>query len=116
MKKPNFIPVFFYNLEGYDSHIFIKNLGVTEGNIDCIPKTEERYVSFSKNIEVDKFTDKKGRRICIMREIRFIDSFKFMSASLESLGNNLERDQFHNVNKVVSGRKRDLMLKKGVFL
>ena len=115
MKKTNFIPVFFHNLEGYDSHIFIKNLGVSEGSIDCIPKTEEKYISFSKNIEVDNFRDKKGRKISIMREIRFIDSFKFMSVSLESLGNNLEKDQFHNVNKVVSGRKRELMLKKGVF-
>ena len=88
MKKQNFIPVFFHNLEGYDSHLFIKNLGVSEGNIDCIPKTEEKYISFSKNIEVDNYKDKKGRKICIMREIRFIDSFKFMSASLESLGNN----------------------------
>ena len=115
MKKPNFIPVFSHNLEGYDSHIFIKNLGVTEGNIDCIPKTEEKYISFSKNIEVDNYKAKNGRRIGIMREIRFIDSFKFMSTSLESLGNNLERDQFNNVNKVVSGRKRELMLKKSCF-
>ena len=115
MKKTNFIPVFFHNLEGYDSHLFIRNLGVSEGDINCIPKTEEKYISFSKNIEVDNFRDKKGRKISIMREIRFIDSFKFMSVSLESLGNNLEKDQFHNVNKVVSGRKRELMLKKGVF-
>ena len=59
MKKTNFIHVFFHNLEGYDSHLFIKNLGVSEGNINCIPKTEEKYISFSKNIEVDNFRDKK---------------------------------------------------------
>ena len=62
MIKPNFIPVFFHNLEGYDSHLFIKNLGVSEGDINCIPKTEEKYISFSKNIVVDSYTNKKGKK------------------------------------------------------
>ena len=43
-----------------------------------------------------------------------MDSFKFMSASLEYRKNNLEKDQFHNVNKVCSGKQRELMLKKSV--
>ena len=54
-KKPKFIPVVFHNLSGYDSHLFIKNPGVSEGNINCIPNNEERYVSFSK--------DTKGRML-----------------------------------------------------
>ena len=44
-EKPNFTPVVFHNLSGYDSHLFIKNLGFSEGNIDCIPNNEERYCS-----------------------------------------------------------------------
>ena len=39
-KKPNFTPVVFHNLSGYDSHLFIKNLGFSEGNIDCIPNKD----------------------------------------------------------------------------
>ena len=62
MKKPNFIPVFFHNLEGYDSHLFIKILGVSEGNINCIPKTEEKYISFSKNLVVDNYINEKGKK------------------------------------------------------
>ena len=52
---PKFFPVIFHNLAGYDAHLFVKNLGVTEGKINCIPKNEENYISFTKDIEVDTF-------------------------------------------------------------
>ena len=57
-RKPNFTPVVFHNLRGYDSHLFIKNLGISEGNIDCIPNHEERYISFNKKIQVGSYTKK----------------------------------------------------------
>ena len=47
-KEPNFIPVVFHNLSGYDAHLFIKQLGVTSGDINCIANTEEKYISFTK--------------------------------------------------------------------
>ena len=50
-RKPKFTPIFFHSLSGYDSHLFIKNLGKTQGNIKCIPNNEERYIS-SKDIKV----------------------------------------------------------------
>ena len=40
-RKPKFFPVIFHNLAGYDAHLFIKNLGKTEGEIDCIPNKEK---------------------------------------------------------------------------
>ena len=58
--KPNNISVFFHNLTGYDSHLFIKKLGVTEGNIDCIPNNEENYISFSKTIITGEYKNKRG--------------------------------------------------------
>ena len=47
-KDPMFFPVVFRNLSGYDSHLFIKTLGNSEGDISCIPNNEENYISFTK--------------------------------------------------------------------
>lgn len=61
-KLPKFIPIFFHNLSGYDSHLFVKTLGLDEGEIKLIANNEERYISFSK-----KVGDKT---------LRFLDSLK----------------------------------------
>jgi hypothetical protein len=109
-RKPKFTPVVFHNLSGYDSHLFIKNLGKTEGNIKCIPNNEEKYISFSKDIVVDTYVDKKdGNNKDVKHQLRFIDSFKFMASSLDKLTSNLERDQFTNLRAMYDGDKLDLL-------
>ena len=112
-KIPKFFPVIFHNLSGYDSHLFIKNLGVTEGPISCIPTNEEKYISFTKQIVVDSFTNKEGKEVVVNRELRFIDSFKFMASSLDSLVNNL--DNFNILKQFYEGNQLDLLLRKGVY-
>ena len=72
-------------------HLFVKNLGKSEGNIKCIPNNEEKYLSFSKDIVVDEYINKKGKKVEVKHEIRFIDSFKFMASSLASLVENLAK-------------------------
>ena len=114
-RLPKFYPVIFHNLSGYDSHLFIKNLGKSEGKIDCIPNNEEKYISFTKHILVDKFIDKKGEEVEVKRKIRFIDSFKFMAASLDSLVKNLPKDSFKNITEFYEGDQLKLLLRKGVF-
>ena len=91
-RKPNFTPVVFHNLSGYDSHLFIKNLGFSVGNIDCIPNNEERYISFTKRIQVGSYTSKKGETKPLHHQIRFIDSFRFMATSSDNLVNNLPKE------------------------
>ena len=114
-KKPKFIPVVFHNLSGYDSHLFIKNLGYTDGNIDCIPNNEEKNISFTKNTVTGSYTNKEGKTKPIKHKIRFIDSFKFMSTSLDNLVNNLPDDAFNNLERYYKEEKLSLVKGKGFY-
>ena len=115
-KKPKFIPVVFHNLSGYDSHLFIRNLGYTDGNIDCIPKNMEKYISFTKNIKVGEYKDKKTGDVKDKNfKIRFIDSFKFMSTSLGALVDNLPEESFHALKKEYGDDKLKILKRKGVY-
>ena len=105
----------FHNLSGYDSHLFITNLGFSAGNIDCIPNNEERYISFTKRIQVGSYTNKKGETKPLHHQIRFIDSFKFMATSLHNLVNNLPKDAFNNVKRYYAEDKLSLLTRKGVY-
>ena len=113
-KRPNFTPVIFHNLSGYDSHLFVKNLGKSEGNIKCIPNNAEKYISFSKEIVVGEYENKKGEKVKIKHEIRFIDSFKFMAYSLDSLVGNLGLEKLIQTKKEF-GDKFDLLSRKGIY-
>ena len=86
---PFYIPVVFYNLSGYDSHLFIKELGKESKDIGVIAKNKEDYITFSVNVMVDKYIDNEGNEKDKTIKLRFIDSFKFMVSSLDSLTNNL---------------------------
>ena len=112
-KKPKFTPVIFHNLSGYDAHLFVKNLGKSEGNIKCIPNNEEKYISFSKEIVVDAY-EKDGKKVEVQHEIRFLDSFKFMASSLDSLAGNLDLSKFIQTKKEF-GEKYELLTKKGIY-
>ena len=83
--------------------------------IDCIPNNEERYISFTKEIQVDTDTNRKEETKALHHKIRFIDSFKFMAASLDSLVNNLPKDDFVNLKRHYTGEKFNLLTRKGVY-
>ena len=116
-RKPNNISVFFHNLTGYDSHLFIKKLGTPDKkeNIDCIPNNEEKYISFSKTIKTGKYTNKKGEEKDKFFKIIFKDSLKFMSSSLEALVNNLPKDGFKNLDKYYIPEQVKLIKQKGFY-
>ena len=113
--KPNNISVFFHNLTGYDSHLFIKKLNITNGAIDCIPNNEENYISFSKTIITGEYTNKKGETRNKYFKIIFKDSLKFMASSLEALVNNLPEGALNNLNKYFTPEQVKLLKQKGFF-
>ena len=115
--KPNSISVFFHNLSGYDSHLFIKKLGSSnkKENIDCIPNNEEKYISFTKTIITGEYTNKKGEVKDKTFKIVFKDSLKFMSSSLGALVNNLPKDGFKNISKYYTPEEVELIKQKGFY-
>ena len=105
----------FHNLQGYDSHLFIKQLAKVSGDLSCIPSTEEKYISFSKKIVVDEyFSSKMGKLFPKKFEIRFIDSFKFLQTSPANLVSNLQPSDFKNLNGVIK-ENTSLLTRKGVY-
>ena len=114
-RKPLILPVVFHNLQGYDSHLFIKQLAKVKGDLSCIPSTEEKHISFSKIIKVDQYISRKnGVSLPINFEIRFIDSFKFLQTSLANLVSNLQPSDFKNLNKVFKGNV-SYLTRKGCY-
>ena len=117
-RKPKSISVFFHNLSGYDSHLFIKKIGCSinkKENIDCIPNNEEKYISFGKTIVTGQYTNKKGEIKDKTFKIVFKDSLKFMSSSLGALVNNLPKDAFKNLLKYFTPKQAEILKQKGFY-
>ena len=81
-----------------------------------IAKNKEDYITFSVDIAVDRYMDKNGDERDRFIELRFIDSFKFMVSSLDSLTNNLVRG-----GRKLSGfeeyteKQYELLMRKGIY-
>ena len=115
-KIPSYIPVVFHNSSGYDAHLFIRELGAHTSDMEVIEKNKEDYISFSIKVTVDSYIDKNGEEKDKLIELRFIDSFKFMSSSLDSLTKNLVRGGkklfgFEDYSEL----QYDLLTRKGVY-
>ena len=82
-KIPREIPVLFRNGSTYDYHFIVKQLAEDfQGEFKCLENTE-KYITFS--VPIKKETNNKT----IIYKLKFIDSFRFMSASLSNLVDNL---------------------------
>ena len=117
-RKPKNISVFFHNLSGYDSHLFIKKIGCSinkNENIKCIATNEEKYISFTKTIVTGQYTNKKGKVKDKTFDIVFKDSVKFMSSSLEALVNNLPKEDFKNLLNYFTPKQTELLKQKGFY-
>ena len=101
------IPVVFHNLKGYDGHFIINELGEI---IKKAKETEERI-----SIKVIAQNAEKYMAFYISK-LSFIDSFQFMSSSLEKLSGNLSEDDFIYTKKYFTDPVQfNLMKRKGVY-
>ena len=92
------LPVLFHNLRGYDSHLIMQAVRKHHGRIDVIPHNYERYLSFT------------------IGRLKFLDSFQFLPASLDSLAQQMKDSDFKYMTRFFPDpTKRALMLRKGVF-
>ena len=83
-KKSNNIPFIFHNFSIYDCHMFFKRLVDLKNEkvkFDIIPKPNEEYNSAGSGC------------------IRFIDSYRFLSSSLDKLVKKLDVDDFKILKK-----------------
>ena len=106
------IPILFHNLRGYDSHFIMQQIGEIAKkhvyknnrgeechmNIDCIPNNMEKYMAFM-----------------LGNHLVFLDSFQFMSSSLDNLTKNLPDDAFKYTQQEFIKEQFNLMKQKGIY-
>ena len=122
------IPVIFHNLKGYDSHFIMQKIGkMIEEEIvyDLVrvkkdPKKNDsadnqKEVKRKININIIANNFEKYMSFRLGKHLNFIDSFQFMSQSLDKLSSNLPEDRFIYTGEEIDG-ELDLMKKKGVYL
>ena len=113
MKPDNIkIPVIFHNLRGYDSHFIMQQIGEIAKkhtyknkrgeechmNINCIPNNMEKYMAFM-----------------LGNHLVFLDSFQFMSSSLDNLIKNLPDEAFKYTKQEFKKEQFNLMKQKGIY-
>lgn len=104
-KRNNVIHFFFHNSSGYDAHLIIKALSSIEGHLSVIPISQEKYISFTKSITVRNSTTVR---------LRFLDSYRFVSSSLDALSRSLSKNDFV-YSKAIFPDDLSLVIRKGVF-
>lgn len=107
-KVCQFVPVIIHNLSGYDCHLFIQELAKYDGSFKIIPRSKEKYTSVTKIINTKNSS-------CPI-QIKFIDSFQFLSSSLNDLSKNLiETDFVSLTNEFHEKEQVKLLCRKGIY-
>ena len=89
---------------------------ITKVYISYIP-ISYRYISFTKHVDSTK--NKNGKNFQKNVKLRFIDSFKFLNASLDKLASYFDKDKLKIVPSGfcrLSAEDFDLLIRKSVFL
>ena len=106
------IPVIFHNLRGYDSHFIMQQIGKIANEKSYVDKNGE-----VRNLKINAIPNNMERYMAFMlgNNLTFIDSFQFMSSSLDKLVSNLRKEDLKYTSTAFYGYKLDLMSKKGIY-
>ena len=106
------IPVIFHNLRGYDSHFIMQQIGKiskehtytnkkgqkVQMDINAIPNNMEKYMAFM-----------------LGNHLVFLDSFQFMSSSLDNLVKKLPDESLKYTEQEFKNEQFNLMKQKGIY-
>ena len=85
------VSVFLHNLKSYDAHLILSYANPTKhGEVSCIPRTTEQYVSFR------------------IGNLVFKDSLQFMNKGLDSLVSTLDKSELHSTSTFLKNYVRNL--------
>ena len=94
-KTTRFLPILFHNLSRYDAHHIIKYLKLNDGEkLSATAKNDVTYISLSLDIPMERFKSKVGQNVVLYHSQLFLDSFQFMSQSLDSLAKTVDKSDF----------------------
>jgi len=107
------IPIVFHNLSGYDAHFIIKEIAtVYEVQVELLPITKEKYISFTKNVQNTADNGKNSVKL------QFIDLYKFLNTNLDKLTSFLNKDKLRILQHEffnLSAENFDVLTRKGIF-
>ena len=92
------IPVVFHSLKNCDSYLIMQELDKFNLKINVVPNGLEKYMGFSIN-----------------SKLSFIDSFQFLSSSLDGSVKNLTKDDFKYLSQEFDNNVLDLVRQKGLY-
>ena len=116
LKLPSKIPVIFHNLRGYDSHFLMQEIGKFKRDLNVIPNNMEKYLMFSVGTEKLCYDFKEKKDVKKLKhDLLFIDSFQFMSSSLEKLVENLKNGGRLKHIEEEFGNYAELLTQKGIY-
>ncbi len=101
----------------YDFHHIMKafRFSNAKNTLSVIPSTDEQFISLSYGVWIKDYVDKNGKTQNVFEYLRFLDSYKFMQASLESLVKNLPVQKFGNLHKGFPVPEVGLLRRKGHY-
>ena len=106
------ITIVFHNLRGYDSHFIMQQIGEIANKYAYKDKKGKE-----QPLTINTILNNMEKYMAFMlgNHLTFINSFQFMSSSLDKLVSNLIKNDLIYTSKVFKGKRLNLLSQKGVY-